>query len=174
MLPEARLSFAGRLIASMGQSPISAAHAWSRSTSRTRLSAIPRAEYPVCGVAALTLRVEATDATLGAVITGVQIAALDDAEWCTIEAAFNEHGVLIFPDQHPSHDEQVAFGRRFGELDSLVAKTGPCPSAIDFRRSAARGHESNQAVRGSQGIPRPIRARAILYRSLTEILPTSH
>ena len=75
----------------------------------------------------MSVRVEATDATLGAVVTGVRIAALDDAEWCTIEAAFNQHAVLIFPDQHPSHDEQVAFGRRFGELDPLVAKAGTVP-----------------------------------------------
>jgi alpha-ketoglutarate-dependent taurine dioxygenase len=78
-------------------------------------------------VAALSLRLEPTDATLGAVITGVRLAALDDAEWRAIEAAFHEHAVLILPGQHPSRDEQVAFGRRFGELDSLVARTGTVP-----------------------------------------------
>jgi alpha-ketoglutarate-dependent taurine dioxygenase len=75
----------------------------------------------------MSLRVEPADATLGAVITGVRIAALDESEWLAIESAFHEHAVLIFPAQHPSREEQVAFGRRFGELDSLVAQTGTVP-----------------------------------------------
>jgi alpha-ketoglutarate-dependent taurine dioxygenase len=75
-------------------------------------------------VAALSLQIQPTDATLGGVITGVKLAALDALEWDAIEAAFHEHAVLIFPAQHPTREEQVAFGRRFGELDSLVAQTG--------------------------------------------------
>jgi alpha-ketoglutarate-dependent taurine dioxygenase len=78
-------------------------------------------------VAALSLSIKPADATLGAVITGVSIAAPEESEWRAILAAFHEHAVLIFPGQHPSHDEQVAFGRRFGELDPLVAHTGTVP-----------------------------------------------
>ena len=33
-----------------------------------------------------------------------------------LEAAFHEHAVLVFPGQHLLDEEQVAFGRRFGEL----------------------------------------------------------
>src|SRR5215470_229923 len=76
---------------------------------------------------ALTLQIQRSDATLGAEVTGVKIAALGDSEWRAIGAAFHEHAVLIFAAQHPSHDEQVAFGRRFGELDPLVAHTGTVP-----------------------------------------------
>jgi alpha-ketoglutarate-dependent taurine dioxygenase len=75
----------------------------------------------------LSLLLQPCEATLGAVITGVKIAALDEAEWRAIEVAFHEHAVLIFPGQHPSHGEQVAFGRRFGALDALVARTGTVP-----------------------------------------------
>jgi alpha-ketoglutarate-dependent taurine dioxygenase len=75
----------------------------------------------------VSLEIEPADATLGAVITGVRISALAESEWCAIESAFHEYAVLIFPGQHPSHDEQVAFGRRFGELDPLVAHTGTVP-----------------------------------------------
>jgi alpha-ketoglutarate-dependent taurine dioxygenase len=62
-----------------------------------------------------------SDATLGAVVTGVRLADLDDGEWRVIESAFHEHAVLIFPGQAPSAAEQMAFGRRFGVLaiDSL-------------------------------------------------------
>jgi alpha-ketoglutarate-dependent taurine dioxygenase len=78
-------------------------------------------------VVALSLEVKPSDATLGATITGARIAALDEPEWRAILAAFHEHAVLIFPDQHPSREEQVAFGRRFGELDPLVEHTGTVP-----------------------------------------------
>jgi alpha-ketoglutarate-dependent taurine dioxygenase len=75
----------------------------------------------------MALGIRPTDTTLGAVITGVRISALDAAEWHAIESAFHEHAVLIFPAQHPTRDEQVAFGRRFGELDPLVAQSGTVP-----------------------------------------------
>jgi alpha-ketoglutarate-dependent taurine dioxygenase len=72
----------------------------------------------------MACNVTATGATLGAIVTGVRLGALDDAEWRAIEAAFHTHAVLIFPGQQLGHAEQVAFARRFGELDVLVAKTG--------------------------------------------------
>ena len=62
------------------------------------------------------MRIEPTGATLGAVVTDVELAALTDAEWAEIDAAFLEHAVLVFPGQHLSDAEQAGFGRRFGEL----------------------------------------------------------
>ena len=49
----------------------------------------------------MTARIEPTDATLGALVTGVRLAALDDAAWRAVEDAFHQHAVLIFPGQHP-------------------------------------------------------------------------
>ena len=45
----------------------------------------------------MSLQIEPTAATLGATVTGVDLSALDDAEWRAIEAAFLEYAVLIFP-----------------------------------------------------------------------------
>ena len=70
------------------------------------------------------LSIEPAPAMLGAVVRGVKLAALDASEWRAIEEAFHERAVLIFPGQHLSRAEQVQFGRRFGELDPLVANTG--------------------------------------------------
>ena len=61
-------------------------------------------------------RIEPANATLGATVTGVRLTDLSDGEWQSIEAAFHERAVLIFPGQHLSDDEQAAFGGRFGEL----------------------------------------------------------
>lgn len=74
-----------------------------------------------------TISIEPLDATLGAIVTGVRLAELDNAGWAVIEAAFNEHAVLIFPDQHLSDDEQMAFGTRFGPLETISGMTGLSP-----------------------------------------------
>lgn len=60
------------------------------------------------------------DATLGAVVTGVDLTQLDDAAWASILAAFHEHALLIFPQQHLSPEAQTAFAKRFGEIEELV------------------------------------------------------
>ena len=76
---------------------------------------------------ARAIEVRKTDATLGAVVRGVRLRDLAEEEWRAIEDAFHEHAVLIFPDQQLSRGEQASFGRRFGEFDSLVARTGTVP-----------------------------------------------
>ena len=63
-----------------------------------------------------------TGTTFGAVVEGVQLAALSDAEWDTIHDAFLSYGVLVFPAQHLTDDEQGAFARRFGEIEKLSPK----------------------------------------------------
>jgi alpha-ketoglutarate-dependent taurine dioxygenase len=70
------------------------------------------------------MNVEPCDATLGAHITGVRLAELDSASWHAIEAAFAEHAVLIFPGQALEPHEQVAFGRRFGQIEHLYGDKG--------------------------------------------------
>jgi alpha-ketoglutarate-dependent taurine dioxygenase len=101
----------------------------------------------------MSLRVQPGDATLGATVTGVRIAALDERDWRATLAAFHEHAVLIFPAQHPSRDEQVAFGRRFGELDSLVAQTGTVPisNRLPDGKLLEDAHPVKQILRGNEG-----------------------
>ena len=64
-----------------------------------------------------------TDATLGAIVSNVRLSALDDEAFAAIEKAWHTHAVLIFPDQHLSEEEQVAFSRRFGPLERSLTKT---------------------------------------------------
>jgi alpha-ketoglutarate-dependent taurine dioxygenase len=73
------------------------------------------------------LTVERVDATLGARVIGVRLAELDDATWDAIDAAFDEHAVLVFPDQHLTDEEQKAFGRRFGPLEDISGTKGLTP-----------------------------------------------
>jgi alpha-ketoglutarate-dependent taurine dioxygenase len=99
------------------------------------------------------LSVEPTGATLGAIVHGVQLAALDDASWEAIEAAFLEHALLVFPGQHLSGAQQVAFARRFGEIEHLYGRSGFVP--ISNRRLDGSllddGEPAMQVMRGNEG-----------------------
>ena len=69
----------------------------------------------------MSITIEPKDATLGASITGIDLAQLDDASWDILKQAFLEFGVLIFPAQALSDDAQIAFASRFGELETELA-----------------------------------------------------
>ena len=69
----------------------------------------------------MTPTIDPKDASLGATITDIDLANLDDATWKVVEDAFLEYGVLIFPGQHLSDDEQIAFASRFGDLEHVLA-----------------------------------------------------
>jgi len=71
--------------------------------------------------------VKPTDATLGTVVTGVELRSLDDESWAAVDAAFAEHAVLVFPGQFLTDDEQAAFARRFGRLERGMGPLGDAP-----------------------------------------------
>lgn len=64
-------------------------------------------------------RITVTRATpnTGALISGVQIADIDDETFGEIRRALNEHCVVFFRDQELTVEQHIAFGRRFGDLD---------------------------------------------------------
>ena len=70
----------------------------------------------------MPITVTPTDATLGAVVTDVDLAEFDDATWEEIHAAFLKHGVLIFPGQNLDEEAQGAFALRFGNIEKLNPK----------------------------------------------------
>jgi taurine dioxygenase len=63
------------------------------------------------------IRVRPLGATLGAEIGGVDLAQIDDATFAEVERAFLEYKVVFFRDQDLGSPEQLAFARRFGELE---------------------------------------------------------
>ena len=64
-----------------------------------------------------TLTVSPISGALGAEITGVDLARLDDASLKAILAAFLDHQVLVFRDQRLTPAEYIALARRFGQPD---------------------------------------------------------
>ncbi len=101
----------------------------------------------------MALNIEPTDATLGAVITGVKLAQLEATDWRIIDSAFLKFAILVFPKQHLAHEAQIAFAKRFGEIEQLVAGKNIIP--ISNQRAdgnLSKDHEHNmQIMRGNEG-----------------------
>jgi alpha-ketoglutarate-dependent taurine dioxygenase len=57
------------------------------------------------------------DATFGAVVTDVSLAALSEEIWRDLHGEWLKYALLIFPGQHLKREEQIAFARRFGRLE---------------------------------------------------------
>lgn len=68
------------------------------------------------------MKVEPGPGTLGAVVTAVDLPALEPAEWQAILAAFHRYAVLIFPAAGLDETEHLAFSRRFGRLERTLSQ----------------------------------------------------
>ncbi len=62
------------------------------------------------------IKVKPVAGALGAEISGVDLANLDDATFEEIEAAWLEHLVVFFRDQKITPEQQIAFAKRFGDI----------------------------------------------------------
>jgi alpha-ketoglutarate-dependent taurine dioxygenase len=120
------------------------------------------------------------DASFGAVITDITLASMSDAEWKVVEDAFHQYGALVFPAQHLSNDEHVAFGRRFGQIEVLrndgneyamisnKAADGHILSAEEKRFHSLRGNEGWHTDSSYM----PLAAKASCLTAL--VVPSSH
>jgi alpha-ketoglutarate-dependent 2,4-dichlorophenoxyacetate dioxygenase len=70
-------------------------------------------------------------AEIGGVDTG---APMNDATFAGIRAALDEYSVLVFHDQSLDDERQIAFSRRFGELE-MAGKANPATGTLFARQS---------------------------------------
>ena len=103
----------------------------------------------------MTITITPADATLGAIITDVDLASLDDETWNEVYDAFLKYGVLVFPAQHLDSEAQGTFARRFGETEKLAPRqTGPNIHISNKKAdgSLAKPDEQQfQILRGNEG-----------------------
>src|SRR5262245_4747593 len=115
-------------------------------------TATPPAATPSAATSPTVTRI---DATLGAVVTGLGLARMDAATWQTVEDAFHEHAVLVFPGQHLTEDEQVAFAKRFGEIELLAPDPEQKAVAISNQRPDGTVFSPDEhrfkSLRGNEG-----------------------
>ena len=93
------------------------------------------------------------DSTLGARVTGVALGEMNQAEWREIEDAFHEYGALVFPEQHLTDEEHVAFGERFGAIEILRdnAKAVRITNVRPDGSIIAPEEKRYQTLRGNEG-----------------------
>ena len=53
----------------------------------------------------------------GAIVTGVSLVDIDDKTFKTLYQAFLDYGFLVLPEQFLSEQQNIEFGKRFGELE---------------------------------------------------------
>ena len=57
------------------------------------------------------------DTTFGAVIRGIKAAEVDEPTFRALYDSWLQYALLIFPDQHLTREQQIAFAKRFGPLE---------------------------------------------------------
>ncbi len=70
------------------------------------------------------MRIDTITPTIGADVHGVDLNALDDAQFEAVHEALLQHQVLAFRGQDLDPEAQLAFARRFGEIDRYPFTTG--------------------------------------------------
>ncbi|MBK7949811.1 MAG: TauD/TfdA family dioxygenase [Deltaproteobacteria bacterium] len=103
----------------------------------------------------------------GAIVRGVRLPDLDDAGFRDLYALWLEYALLVFPDQHLTKEEQVAFADRFGPREFPLA-----PISNVLPDGSLRDPEKNDEVlrilKGNQGwhadsTYMPIQAKAAVF-----------
>jgi len=91
--------------------------------------------------------------SLGAVVTNIDLANLDEPTWRIVEDAFIKHAALVFPGQHLNDADQVAFGKRFGDIEILrEGKEGVQISNKNPDGSIMKSDEQRfKSLRGNEG-----------------------
>jgi len=94
-------------------------------------------------------------ATLGAVVTDLELARMDAATWKTVEEAFHAHALLVFPGQHLTEEQQVAFANRFGDIELLAPDPAQKAVAISNQKPDGTILEPDEhrfkSLRGNEG-----------------------
>jgi alpha-ketoglutarate-dependent taurine dioxygenase len=86
------------------------------------------------------------DASFGAVVSGIRIAEIGDDAFADLYCVWLDRALLIFPGQHLTRDEQVAFARRFGPLEFDIA-----PISNVRRDGATRSDDDDGVVKSLKG-----------------------
>ncbi len=111
--------------------------------------------------------------SFGAVVTDIDVRSIDDVSWLALYDAWNEYGLLIFPAQHLTREEQDDFARRFGDLEFTAAPISNIGKDGTIHREA--DDDIVKSIRGNEGWHHdstymPIQAKGAVFSA--EIVPT--
>jgi len=88
------------------------------------------------------MRIEKASAGCGAIVSGVDVRAMSDAEWQAIYAAWLDAGVVCVRGQDLAIEDFLAYGRRFGQVFPHLVKKSRHP---DFPELTVMGEGARKA-----------------------------
>ena len=97
------------------------------------------------------MTIERRHPLIGAEVRGVHLGRVDDEAFRRVYDAWLEHLLLVFPRQDVSDEEQIAFARRFGELEihpSREHRSSAHPEIYRVSNVDERGHIMPQESKG--------------------------
>ncbi|MCP5151474.1 MAG: TauD/TfdA family dioxygenase [Ectothiorhodospiraceae bacterium] len=96
------------------------------------------------------IRAEPVSGVVGARVDDVDLAALDAETVGELRHAFAHHGVLVFPAQHLTPAQQVAFTRHFGEVEQHpLYRTATLPEQPEI---LVLEHKTGQFINGRNDV----------------------
>ena len=96
-----------------------------------------------------SFNVEPLPASFGASVTGLKLASLDEATFAELYAAWLDYGLLIFPGQHLTNDEQRDFAGRLGALEIPITPISNVRADGTLR--PAEGDDVVKVLQGNMG-----------------------
>ena len=69
------------------------------------------------------MNIEPASDRFGALVRDVRLAQVTDSDFQQVLSWWHKYAVLVFPNQHLSREEQIAFTRRFGRLERGLSKS---------------------------------------------------
>ena len=112
--------------------------------------------------------------TFGAIVTGFHIAELDDATFRALHDAWLQYALLVFPGQHLTRAEQIAFAKRFGPLEFEMAAISNVKSDGSLRLEQDND-DMMKILKGNMGwhadsTYMPVQAKGAVFSA--EVVPT--
>lgn len=114
----------------------------------TASSRLPQAKNAPAPIRPFTLT--PLPASFGAIVEDIRLARIDDTTFAALYEAWLEYALLIFPGQHLSMEEQVAFADRFGPREFELA---PISNVLPdgSLRDPQKNDEVLRILKGNQG-----------------------
>ena len=120
------------------------------------------------------LDIEPLDATFGAIVRDIEVAKLDEPTFRALYDAWLEYALLIFPAQHLTRAEQIAFAKRFGPLEFEMTAISNVKDDGTLRREADND-DRMKILKGNMGwhcdsTYMPVQAKGAVF--CAEVVPT--
>ncbi len=117
--------------------------------------------------------IEPLDASFGAIVRDITLVDLNEDAFRSLYNAWLKYGLLIFPGQHLDNDSQIAFTKRFGELEFDIFEL----SNVEGDGSVREGSDDDMVkiIKGNMGWHHdstymPVQAKGAVFRA--DVVPS--